>query len=276
MNKTIIIKNNTNSIKTYAGQEIGLGEEHVIQSETIRESFAIDPLLNQDIWSTPAGAIINDGSNDLSPSEGDSWLKGISLAPSDEEGKPLIRTSVTKTSWHYEPRAIDFFTSKYNSIYNRKHDGATIDDGSDYDDATMVFYNGSGTELKRGDYGSDELFQQVLSTQCAKTVVYFEPKFAYEIFGATLNVCCPPEDRAYLWVLIAPHIPEEYGGSVPFMAGGLNLKMFKDGTVVKYDAKTSKEIPYDPVNHTGTIGLVVKHGLGVAISLQMQFEFYKG
>ena len=85
----------------------------------------------------------------------------------------------------------------------------------------------------------------------------------------------PIEGLAYFWIIVAPDIPEEYGGSVPFMAGGWNLSFYTDGQVIAMDGKTTSELKYDPTYHTGKIAMICKHAVGVEIGIQIMFELYK-
>ena len=199
---------------------------------------------------------------------------GIILAPVSDEGKPLYHQSVTKDVWHYSPRSLDFYTSKYSSLYNRKDNAALIDDGTDYGDGWLSFYDSSGAELVKAENESDEDFQTRLTANCVKTTCFFEPLVSFDVFGAKLMVKNPPTERAYLWVIAAPDIPEIYGGSVDFMGGGMNLSFFPACQTVHFDAKTGKAVDYDPIYHSSKIAVIVKHAVGVQIGLQFILEFY--
>lgn len=75
--RIIILKNPQGSSDTWNGQLIGAGATHAVQNDQERGLYAIDSKVNQDIWSSPAKLVINDGTNDLSPEAGDRWLKEI-------------------------------------------------------------------------------------------------------------------------------------------------------------------------------------------------------
>ena len=64
----------------------------------------------------------------------------------DDEGHTEIKRVVALDAMHYEPRSLDFVTSKLNSLYNRKHDNGGIQAGTDYNDTNMQFYDSSNTE----------------------------------------------------------------------------------------------------------------------------------
>jgi len=84
-----------------------------------------------------------------------------------------------------------------------------------------------------------------------------------------------PIDRAYLWAIVAPDVPESYGGSKTFMGGGMNLKMIQPKEIGYTDGKSSKIIKYDPIYHSGKIRLIVKHSAGEKLGIQMIYEFYR-
>jgi len=195
--------------------------------------------------------------------------------PKDPDGRILTRQATTRDGWAYSPRSLDFYTSKYKSLYNRKHNGAGIDDGTDMGDALMKFYDTNGTELVKAENESDADFQTRLDSSCIKTFVDFEPTFDIDIYGCKLMFESAPIDRAYLWAIVAPDVPEAYGGSKAFMGGGMNLKMMLPKEIGYTDGKSSKLIRYDPVYHSGKIRLILKHSLGEKLGIQMIYEFYQ-
>ena len=193
----------------------------------------------------------------------------------DSDGAQIIKTKTTRAGWHYEPRSIDFLTSVYNSHYNRKHNGGDIDSGTDYGDAVMKFYNASDTELVKGGEESVEDFQIRLTANCTKTYLDWQPTYIMDIIGGMLQVLQAPTERAYVWAIIAPDIPEAYGGSVPFLAGGFNLQFFKAGNIEHFVGRGVKEIVPDFVYNTNKFRIIVKHPTGVQIGLQLYFEHFK-
>jgi hypothetical protein len=197
-------------------------------------------------------------------------------SPMDSQGKPYFTQSMTNTDWYYSPHALDFYTAKYKSLYNRTHLGAGIDDGTDAGDAWLTFYDASGSELVHGGYEeTDEEFQARLSAQCIKTIMHWEKKESFDVVGAQLYIANQPVERAYLWVVAAPDIPYEYGGSKPFMGRGMNLQMMRDKSMHQFDAKTSKTVQYDPVYHSGKVDCVIKHAVGEQIGIQLVYVLYE-
>jgi hypothetical protein len=195
--------------------------------------------------------------------------------PEDKSGRQVIRIATTNDGWYYSPRSIDFYTSKYGSLYNRKQDGAGIDDGTDLGDAILRFYDASDLELTKAENESDSDFQIRLTSSCVKTTMDFEPLYSIDLYGCKLMLKAAPIDRAYIWAIIAPDIPEHLGGSKAFMGGGMNLSMIAPKVTLYTDGKSSKLIKYDPIYHSGKTRAVVKHSLGEQIGLQIVYEYYR-
>ncbi|MCH7562036.1 MAG: hypothetical protein IIC67_11875, partial [Thaumarchaeota archaeon] len=68
--------------------------------------------------SDPAKALINDGTNDLSYSQGKDWLEGGDSEPRDSDGSHLARVKHTKTGWGYQLHGIEVTTSDPDKIFN--------------------------------------------------------------------------------------------------------------------------------------------------------------
>lgn len=197
--------------------------------------------------------------------------------PKDEEGRQFMRIVSTESAWHYSPRSLDFYSSKYESLFNRTHLGdGTVDGSPDIGDAWLVFYNAANEELTKGETETAEEFQIRLTATCTKTIMSFENTVNYGVFGAKLMIKDPPATRAYLWAIAAPDVPKEYGGNVCFMGGGMNLSFFANNSCIEYDGKTSSEIAYDGTYHSGKIIVVIKHAAGVQIGIQFILQYFSG
>lgn len=272
MTRIVKIKNCQVSDDTYCGQEIQAGQYYQLQ-ETEFTIWAINQKVQNHLSADPAKIIVNNGDYDLNYELGKQHLEGST--PEDENGRPQFRKVVTKPAWYFSPHAIDFITSKSKSIYNRKHDGANIDDGTDAGDAVIKFYDSDGDELVKGENETDEEFDARLLTDNVKTIVEFEKEESYDIVGAELYFQNAPQNRAYVWCIFAPDIPYEYGGSKPFMGRGMALHMMQPKVPHHFDAVSTSTINYDPVNHSGKIGIIVKHDTGEQIGIQCVFVMYE-
>jgi hypothetical protein len=197
------------------------------------------------------------------------------LTQMDSDGALIQRTKTTKTGWHYEPRSLDFYTAKLNSLYNRKEDGNGVDDGTDYGDALVKYYNSAGTELVQGGSETDQDFQTRLTNNCTKTVLDWQSTYDFDIIGGSLQTHNEPTDRIYIWCTMAPDIPANMGGSVPYFAGGINLCFFKSGTIQRFDGRGIKSFAYDPVYNSNKIRFTVKHKQGEQIGLQIIIDQFR-
>jgi hypothetical protein len=195
--------------------------------------------------------------------------------PKDKEGKPIFVRSMTTTNWHYSSHALDYYTAKHDSLYNRECDGFTVESTSDSGDAGMRFYDADGVELTQNYEEDDESFQARLTANCTKTCVWFEKYEDYDIAGAHFYVESKPASRAYLWVLAAPDIPVEAGGRVSFMGRGMNMQMMAPGAPHTFFAESCVRIKYDPVYHSGRICAEILHAPGEQIGVQIIFIVYE-
>lgn len=268
------LKNKTVLTKTYQGRSFAPDVFVEIPDSSIYD-FANDLEILADIIAGNC-AMSSDGSTEIvDKSEQINFLKGMVLAAKDADGALLSRVKTTKAGWHYEPRSINFVTGKPSSHYNRRHNGGSIMAGTDYGDAILRFWNASDVELIKGVEESDVDFQTRVASDCTKSCLDWHPTYSMEIVGGMLQIFEPPTTDAYMWAIIAPDIPEAYGGSVPFLAGGFNLKFFKSGSIEHYDGRSAKLINPDFVYHSSKFRIVVKHEVGVQIGIQVYFEHFR-
>lgn len=195
--------------------------------------------------------------------------------PKDDDGSPIIKTKTTRTGWHFEPRSLDFYTAKFKSLYNRKHNSAPISDGTDYGDAWLKFFDSTDAELTQAVGESDADFQTRLTANCVKTFMEWQPQYDMDIIGAIVMVKNPPVDPAYLWVLVAPDLTEAQGGSISFISGGWNLAFLPDKSIMYVNGRGVKSIAVDNVYNTNKLRLICKHSVGDQIGIQMIYEHFK-
>jgi len=255
--KTIIAKNNSGITKTYFGQLINDQGSYTLQSQEELNGWSADALVNTDIWS--GDLVINDGTNDLSPVNGDRWLKSIPSAL-DSDGVPLSRTKVTQTGWHYQIHCIEFDTGLLNSKYNKDING------NDLGFLTVKYYDANNVELVAGT-------QLELTENCVKTVATWEPGYDIDIVGGLLLQDTRPTTNVRMWVVAVPDVPVQYGGSVPFAQGGLNLKHIVGS--IDIDGLVPKYLFYDATYHTTKFQITVKHDLAVQHPIHMVFKVFR-
>lgn len=218
----------------------------------------------------------------------DAWLAAIKVqivqsnpmkvkldTPVDIDDRPQFRRIVTRAEWLYQPKSLDFYTAQYNSLYNRKHYGAGYYDSPDVGDCIMQFYDSSNTELTKGESEAAVDFQTRLTANCVKTILAWENEIAFDVQGALLYIERIPTEKAWLWCVAAPDVPEAYGGNIPFMGRGMNLKMMQPGHPHYFDAVSASTIQPDPVYHSGRVQIIVKHGTGEQIGIQFVVIIYE-
>ena len=195
--------------------------------------------------------------------------------PKDADGSALARVKVTKTGWHFEPRNIYWKTSTAGSMFSKKFDGNTPEGGTDIGDVTVKFYDATGTALTKGAEESDEDYQIRLTANCTKTIMDWHPVHDMEIVGGAMKVVGNENKNAWGWLIIAPDIPANYGGSVPFLQGGCNIGMFKEREFVEFDGRTPKFMAYDAVYKSNKLRVMILHEVGLAIQVLVRFELFK-
>ena len=259
------IKNDSGSSKTWVGQVVADQLYYEIQaSESF--SWANNSLLLTDIASGDA-VVAKDDSGDtdiVDVAAAINYLKDIDSMPRDSDGSPLQRIKVTTTGWHYQLHGVEFTTSKLNSIVSKKHDA------TNWGFTVMKFYklvNDVETEIT-----GDDLNQTFLDANCIKTIIDWEPTFDIDIVGGMLRQISAPSESVDLWIIAAPDIPAQYGGSKLFVSN-LDLRFMGEGLNV--DGKAPKFVAYDATYHSGKFRIILRHPAGFQHPLHMVFEIFK-
>lgn len=179
---------------------------------------------------------------------------------SDSNGIVLARTKVTESGWHYQAHFLEVTTGLLGGIVNEGPDG------DDLGLTSIKFYNSSDVELTT---------QLSITLGCVKTVIDWEPDFDYEIIGGSFYQANVPATDVRMWVIAAPDIAAEYGGSVHFLHGGVNLKMIGSNQSINTDGRTSKKIKY--VEGTGSTKLrtIIKHSIGVTAPIHLRLDIFR-
>jgi hypothetical protein len=147
-------------------------------------------------------------------------------------------------------------TATTGGVYSKKRNG----DNTGFTTYTMKDVNGDVT---------------VVPAECVETVVTWEPTYDTERVAGQLFQREPPAQDVWLWVVGAPDIPAQYGGSVAFTEGGINLYDVGVGGSADFDGRAAKFIAYDPTYHSGKFEMVAKHAAGFVHSFTILFEMFK-
>lgn len=178
----------------------------------------------------------------------------------DSNGIPLQRAKITRTGWHYQAHSIEMTTSLLGGLSN-----TDITD-TDLGYGTIKFYDSGSTELTT---------QASIDSSCVETVIDWEPAEDVEVLGGVIFQANAPTTDTKLWIMAAPDVPANLGGSVPFCDGGLNLKYMGSGQVFDMDGRTPKLMPYNATFHTNKFRLRLTHSAGARHSLLFVAKIFR-
>lgn len=178
------------------------------------------------------------------------------LEPVDAEGAVTSRSKAAKAGWKAQFQTVRISTSTTNGYYNKNKNGG------DLGFCTYTMYDA------QNQITTDE-------ASCVKTILTWEPTFNMELVGGRLFQKHSPTSDIWLYVTAAAHIPANYGGSIEFLQGGMNLQDIPESGEVDFDGRVAKYIPYDTVYHSGRFEILLKHDAGVKHSFSLVFELFK-
>jgi len=193
--------------------------------------------------------------------------------PVDADLAPITRSKTTRPGWHFQPRWLTFQSAKYGSLHNKK-----IDTITDYGDGTLKFWkivSNAWVELKLVDYADEAALQAALDTDCTITTMDWYTTFDFDIRGGVFLNGVRPTTPTWAYACVAPDVPAAYGGSVPFLDGGVPIHLLPDYNLIPQDGGTVKSFAYDAVNKTNKIRFTVAHAAGVKTDLAIAFQIFK-
>jgi hypothetical protein len=246
------VKNNTQNSDVWCGQTIAAVAEYDIQpielfnwqqsDKVIADLSSGSLLIGDGTTYKPQGALAV------------SFLLGANTDPKDTTGRPIVRTAATKEGWRAEFHSFRITTS--GSVVSKKRNG----DSTGLCTFKMIDAQGAETQVV---------------AECVESVMTWEPTYDVEIIGATAMQASSPVQDVYLHVTAAPDIPAQYGGSVEFSVGGINLADMGVGGVVDFDGRATKFVPYDATNHSGKWEFRFKHSAGFIHSISIVMELFR-
>lgn len=261
----IKVKNRTNEVKSWCGKEFQPLEEYLI-SESERTAFAYDSLFIMAIANSEASLI----SDEVEITDIIQCLIVLrNDFKRDSEGNPIYRPIIAAQNMLFQPRCIDFTTGKINSMCNKSSDL------SDNGDSELHFFNQSYEEITKNESETDDQFQTRLDSLCTFTWLYFTPNHRYAIKSGEIRYKGTLGEESDLWIEVAPHIPKAYGGSVPFINGGLPLDFFDEKKAIVIDGGTCAIIELDNQYLSHRLGVKVEHGIGIKIDILATFNIYR-
>lgn len=187
----------------------------------------------------------------------------LSLWQNDSDGAQIVRIKAAKKGWSFWAIPIEITTSTLlGSLYCKSSDDLDIPG------INCKIYNGNNEEITTAG-----LLNANLNT-CVKTVIDFEPQFDYEIIGGALRINSNPSQDIRLWIVGAPDIPAQFGGSKEF-ASGINLKFLAPDSSFEIDGRVTKFLTYNPATHQGKMRIILKHPAGTQVNMQIVVHIYR-
>lgn len=209
---------------------------------------------------------INDGNDDVPFEQSENYLKLINdfnYNNKDVDGAAIVRTKAAKKGWSFWAVPIEITTSTLSGTLYCK-DSA----GNDIPGISCKIYDINNAEITTAGIANANLLT------CVKTVVDFEPAFDYEIIGGALRVNSNPVEDVRLWIIGAPDIPAQYGGSKEF-ASGVNLKFLAPDSSFEIDGRVTKYLIYNPATHQSKMRMLLKHPAGLPLNIQIVIHVYR-
>lgn len=261
----LVVKNKSDYQKIWCGQTIEPNATYQIQASE-KNTFAYD---NDFLLAVAIGdaVLFVDDLEIVGLIETETYLR--EEIKRDTEGNPIYRNILAAKDMLFQPRCIDFTTGKIDSICNKSSDM------TDLGDAELHFFNGSYVELTQGESETDQQFQTRLDENCVFTWLYLTFTHRYAIKSGEIRYKGTLGEETDLWIEVAPHIPKAYGGSVPFINGGLPLDFFNEKESIVIDGGTCALIELDNTYLSHRLGVKVEHGIGIKFEILATFNVYK-
>lgn len=181
----------------------------------------------------------------------------------DTDNALIVRIKAAKRGWSYWSVPIEIVTSTLGaSLFAQDSLGVVIPW------ITARIYDSEGAEITTAGLLNANL------AQCVKTVVDFEPTFNYEIIGGSLRINSNPSVDCRLWIVAAPDVPANLGGSKEF-ASGINMKFLSADNSWDVDGRVAKAVTYDPIYHSGKLRMIIKHPPGLQVNLMFVAQLFR-
>lgn len=266
----LIIKNPGSDALSYSSSSVANGVVVPAQSELEVSSsdwFAVysDNLFWKDLKQN--NITINDGIRNYNFAEAEQYLAHIisdfNYNNKDTDGAGIVRNKAAKKGWSFWAIPVEITSSTLSgSLFCQDSSGTNIPW------VTCKIYDGSNNEITTAGVLNANL------NQCVKTVIDFEPTFDFEIIGGDLRINSNPSQDVRLWIVSAPDIPANLGGSKEF-ASGINLKFLAPDSSFEVDGRVTKFLSYNAVTHQGKMRMILKHPAGLQVNMQFVVHIYR-
>jgi hypothetical protein len=261
----LIVKNTTETLQTWCGQEIAADDEYQIQANEQPKWADNETFLTALV----AGeAVINDGYSDVTPGKAINLLKQIDIFVRDEESTPYFKQMFSQEDKKFQAKCFVFTTGEYGSLFNKNSEGTDLGEGE------ILFFDSSRTQLVKGETETPAEFQTRLDSNCKFTWLYFTSAVSFGISKGRFLYSGTISGEFHNWLEFAPHIPKAYGGSVACLEGGFPLDMMNQREFYEMDGCTCLIIPFDEVYYSHRIGHKIEHEIGDKLKICSIFDVY--
>lgn len=185
------------------------------------------------------------------------------LSQFDSDGAAITRNKAAKKGWSFFGMPLEFQTARLNdTLYSKDF---TLADRSFI---TLKAYDDNGSEVT-----TPGLLNANYAT-IVKTVIDVEPPYDYEIVGGEIRTTTSIITDMRMWVVAAPDIPANMGGSKEF-GGGINMKYLSPGNVFSIDGMVTKFAPYSATLHTNKLRLIIRYPAGTNEEFMLVIRMFK-
>lgn len=185
----------------------------------------------------------------------------VEIAQEDPEtGGLQTSPKYAPKGWSQQLFETEFETSKLNSIHEKDINN------NDIGWSSLKFYNASGTELTT---------QNDIDTNCVMTILDWMPDQDYMILSGEVGQLTVPVNSIYAWVVAAPDIPAEMGGSVVFCEGGLNLSYVPAPGKIGLSGVSGTRLNYNGGIGSNKIRFIFRHPAGVKHKFQAILNIFR-
>lgn len=209
---------------------------------------------------------VNDGNKDVLPQESEKYVKQINefnYNNKDIDGAFIVRTKAAKKGWSFWAVAAETTTSTLGgTLFCKTSEDVVIPW------VNCRIYDAENNEITTAGISNENL------NSCVRTVIDFEPTFDYEIIGGSLRINSNPSQDVRMWIVAAPDIPAQLGGSKEF-ASGINLKFLAPDSSFDIDGRVTKYLTYNSDTHQGKIRIILKHPAGLQVNIQLVIHMYR-
>jgi hypothetical protein len=174
-------------------------------------------------------------------------------AQRDSDGAVLSRIKMSRPKREFQIFCFELKTASLEPFCKKN-------DGSDIPFVSVKLLDASGEETL------DPL-------DAVSTVVSWQTDYSFEIIGAKLFQAENPSQDVRLWVIAAPDIPHEFGGSVDHVQGGMNLRMI--GKSYELDGRTTRAVDIIEGIPTNKFNFQFSHPAGFEHSCMITMEIFK-